>query len=383
MTTASTAARGMSSVDPSSTRGTLDIDGTRYPDGVMIPRILVCCATALSAVTPAFAAEPAAIGEIARQFDTHPLIMFGELHRGQEIHVFLQQMLRDPRFICEADDVVVEFGNSRLQALADTYVSGGDVSLSQLQTIWRETAVPLTWNSPLYAQVFETLRDINAAHLCPHPVRILLGDPPLDWSKVQTAREYEPFTDRDGHYADVVEREVLARQHRAFLIAGELHAMKRIPKDLKSEPDELSVAGIIERRHPGALFCIVSVPQPDAAKALGLGVPPSFRLVHRSALENRDFQLTDWQSKFVRKTVGGKRVWLAESDRHWPRMGEVVDGIVYLDGNHSLYSSPTIYLDPDYQCELRRRAAIIESYSGQDFLPAIDALVEEAEKTHP
>jgi hypothetical protein len=35
-------------------------------------------------------------------------------------------------------------------------------------------------------------------------------------------------------------------------------------------------------------------------------------------------------------------------------------------------------LDPGYQQELRRRAAIIKDYSGQDFMPAIDDLVRQA-----
>jgi hypothetical protein len=318
------------------------------------------------------------VAAIAKQFDKHPLIMFGELHRSIEIHAFLQQMLRDAVFICRADDIVVEFGNSRLQALADAYVSGGDVTAVQLQSVWRETSPPLTWNSPVYRQVFETVRDINSKHLCKHSLRILLGDPPLDWSKVKTAKDYEPFTDRDGSYADVVEREVLAKHHRALLIAGELHAMKQIPKDLQDSPDDTTVASLIERKHPGALFCIVSVPLPNAAKALGMGAPPSFRIVRGSPLEHVDFQLTEEDITVTQVSVAGEQVWKIEPDKGWPRMGKVVDGLVYLGGNHSLYPSPSIYQDPAYQQELRRRALIIKSYSGQDFMPGIDELVKQA-----
>jgi len=42
-----------------------------------------------------------------------------------------------------------------------------------------------------------------------------------------------------------------------------------------------------------------------------------------------------------------------------------------------LYPSPTIYLDPAYQQELRR---IFKEHSGQDFMPALDDLVKEAAK---
>ncbi len=349
-------------------------------DRSILIRFVAALAAAFLPAMSALAQSGPAIAAIAKQFDKHPLIMLGELHRSIEIHAFLQQMLRDPVFICRADDIVVEFGNSRLQAVADAYVSGGDITAVQLQSVWRETSPPLTWNSPVYRQVFETVRDINSKHLCRHALRVLLGDPPLDWSKVETAKDYEPFTDRDGSYAAVVEREVLARHHRALLIAGELHAMKQIPKDLQDSPDDVTVAQLIERKHPGALFCIVSVPLPDAAKALGMGAPPSFRTVRGSPLERADFQLVDEEIAVTQVSVAGKQVWKVEPDKGWPRMGEVVDGLVYLGGNHSLYPSPSIYLDPVYQQELRRRAVIIKSYSGQDFMPGIDELVKKAGK---
>jgi hypothetical protein len=67
-------------------------------------------------------------------------------------------------------------------------------------------------------------------------------------------------------------------------------------------------------------------------------------------------------------------------------MVDVVDGVVYLGGDvTALYPSPAIYLDPEYQRELRRRAAIIKAYSGQDFLTTIDELVKaaKAEKGTP
>jgi hypothetical protein len=323
------------------------------------------------------ASSKTVIAEIAQQFDNHPLIMIGELHRSREIHAFLQQMLRDPAFICRADDIVVEFGNSRLQHVADAYISGGNITETQLQSIWRETAVPLTWNSPLYRQFYETVRDINQKHLCAHAIRVVLGDPPLDWSKIKTAKDYEAFDDRDGSYASVVGREVLSKHHHALLVAGELHAMKKLPKDYQSEPEDPTVAQRIEHKYPGALFSIVSVPLPNAAKALNMGPAPSFRVIRGSALEQADFQLTDYASTVTLGSVNGKQVWKLEPLKHWPPMGEVVDGLLYLGGDHSLYPPPTIYLDPVYQQELRRRALIIKSYSGQDFMPGIDELVKQ------
>src|SRR5947208_663475 len=83
---------------------------------------------------------------IRKQFEEHPLIMIGELHRWEQLHAFLREMIRNPEFVCRADDIVVEFGNSRLQGLADRFAAGEKVSEAELQSLWRETSVSLTWN---------------------------------------------------------------------------------------------------------------------------------------------------------------------------------------------------------------------------------------------
>jgi hypothetical protein len=316
----------------------------------------------VSAPLPLRAASPEAIAAIARAFDTHSIVQLGELHRSLQIHGFIQQMLRDPRFICRADDVVVEFGNSRLQNLADIYATGGALSETEVASMYRETSVPLTWNTPVYRAVYDTIRDINLAHLCPHPVRLVLADAPLDWSKVKTAKDLEPFADRDTAMADTVEREVIARHHHAFLITGEFHAEKKT----EDESDGLRTAQIIERRHPGSLFSIVTVPSPQAAEALHLGPAPGFRAARGNDIEHRPFEMT-------------KEHWTAAAPARPGgfTIGEVVDGVLYVGGNTSLFPSPEIYLDAVYAKELRRRAAIVREMSGQDFVAVVDDLVKE------
>jgi hypothetical protein len=269
-------------------------------------------------------------------------------------------MIRNPEFVCRADDIVVEFGNSRLQELADSYASGGNVTDNELQSLWRETSVPLTWNSPVYRQFYETVREINQKHLCARPIRIVLADPPLDWSKIKAAKDYAQWADRDASYADVVEREVLSKHHRAFLLAGQFHVVKQTPEGDEEGP---RAAQLIERKHPGALFSIVAGP-PAVAEAMHLGPAPSFKMVRGSELENADFSM----------------IATMNPHKKWPPMRNVVDGVLSVSGQTFRYPSATIYLDPVYQRELRRRASIIKEFSGQDFMPVIDDLVREASK---
>lgn len=335
---------------------------------------------AFSTAAPIALAETA-IEAIAKQYDRHPLIMLGEWHRNAQQHVFLRDLIRDPAFVCRTDDIVIEFGNSRLQNVADAYGSGENVTEAQLQSMFRETEVPFTWNSPVYRQFYEAVRDVNEKHICPHPVRLVLGDPPIDWSRVKTLKDFEPFGDRDRSFADIVEREVLAKHHHALLIAGEPHALRKLPKADASGDGlpEPTVAQLIEREHPGVLFSIALVTTPAAAKVFKMGPPPSFKVVRGSALEHAEFGLIApaWTATPI--VVNGKHDWKLDPAKSWPRMGEVVDGVLYLGGDETrIFPPPSIYLDPAYQQALRDRAAIIKEFNGQDFTPVLDDLVKEA-----
>jgi hypothetical protein len=335
---------------------------------------------AICAAAPA-TTSGTAIAAIAKQYDKYPLIMIGEWHRNVQQHVFLRDLVGDPAFICRTDDIVVEFGNARLQEVADTYISGNDVTEAQLQSIWRETDVMFTWNAPMYQQFYETVRAVNQKHVCSHPVRIVLGDPPVDWSQIETEKDFEAFGDRDGFFAGAVEREVLAKNHHALLIAGEPHALRKMPEGEKDGLSEPTVAQLIERKHPGVLFTVALVTTQAAAQTMKMGPPLSFRVVRGSDLEQADFGpiAPAWTATPI--VVNGKHDWKLGPAKSWPRMGEVVDGVLYLGGDETrLFPSPTIYLEPAYQLQLRGRAEIIKEFNGQDFGPTLDDLVKEAEQ---
>ena len=54
-------------------------------------------------------------------------------------------------------------------------------------------------------------------------LRVLLGDPPIDWDKVHTLEELRKWLNRDAHAVDVIRREVLAKGRRALVIYGDEH----------------------------------------------------------------------------------------------------------------------------------------------------------------
>jgi hypothetical protein len=108
------------------------------------------------------------------------------------------------------------------------------VSRSQ---VWRNTTQPTgVWDGPIYEEFFRTVRAVNASLPRERQIRVLLGEPPIDWNSVRTGEDhFKWIAQRETYPADLIRREVLAKQRRALLIYGDMH-FQRKPVRLNFEP---------------------------------------------------------------------------------------------------------------------------------------------------
>ena len=119
---------------------------------------------------------------------------------------------------------------SRYAPSADSYATPVNfeepVNDADLRLVWRNTTQsPLeTWDEPVYEQFFRRVRAVNWTLPPGQRIRVLLGDPPIDWSTITTRQQVFSFLmQRDSHAASVVEQQVLARGCRALLCYGAAH----------------------------------------------------------------------------------------------------------------------------------------------------------------
>lgn len=79
----------------------------------------------------------------------------------------------------------------------------------------------------LYASLYLAVRETNLKQRGKHQIRILCGDPYIDWEKVKDREDIAPYlSNRDQWYAQVVKDEVLAKHHRGLLIMGGAHFLR-------------------------------------------------------------------------------------------------------------------------------------------------------------
>ena len=200
---------------------------------------------------PAVAAD--AVTALLEAFESHPLVALGEgQHWNEQSHAFRLSLLRDPRFADRVNDIVVEFGSSRYQDVIDRFVAGADVPYAELRQVWENTTAPNTvWDMPIYEEFFRAVRDVNLKLLPSRRLRVLLGDPPIDWAKVASKEEIlDWMAKRDTFAAEVVRREVLEKKRHALVVYGDGHLFRAAP--------EPTLVSLLEKEAPGSLYSITT-----------------------------------------------------------------------------------------------------------------------------
>ena len=187
--------------------------------------LLFACASLCLAQTDPSPKNATAV--VLQAFETHDIVMLGEIHWNKQEYEWLQSLVANPEFADRVDDIVMEFGNSLYQNSVDRYIAGEAVPIEQVQRAWHNT-LGLGDPPPIYGNLYKIVRETNMRRHDKHQMQVLCGDPYIDWDKVKTKDDIGPFLGhRDQWYAQVVKDEVLAKHHRAFLIAGSAHFLRQ------------------------------------------------------------------------------------------------------------------------------------------------------------
>jgi hypothetical protein len=189
---------------------------------------------------PAVAVDP--IAAILEAFQSHRIVALGEGPHGNEQGLaFRLALIRDPRFTTIVNDIVVESGSAPYQDAMDRFLRG-ELPDTVLRDVQENSAVATpVWDRQMYGDFFRAIRALNETRPPERRLRIVLGDPPIDWSSIKTVDDYRPILlQRDSHPAEVIRREVIAKGRRALVIYGDGHLLAR------SERPAQSLTGILE-----------------------------------------------------------------------------------------------------------------------------------------
>ncbi len=192
---------------------------------------------AFAAGVPSVAAQPPTAQEpvagvtsaIIKLFDQYRVVMLGEMHESIQEHALLNKLVEAPGFSERVNDIVVEICNSLYQDTMDRYIAGENVPVERLRLSWENVVgAPGGVAVAPYHGLYATIRSVNQKLPKDRRLRVLCGDPPIDWARVATRDDIAPFLGfRDKHYASVVRYDVLALRRKALLIMGSGHFQRR------------------------------------------------------------------------------------------------------------------------------------------------------------
>ena len=255
----------------------------------------------------------------------------------------------------------METGNALYQDQMDRFIRGEDVPEASLRRVWQNTTQPFTtFDSPISEELFRAVRAVNMSLPPDRRLRVLLGDPPVDWDRVtpQDLGEWQTgMAQRDSYPAGLVRREVLAKHRRALMIYGGMHFQrKNLDFNYQAEDQRSrSIVNLLEDSPPSTtLFTIwtntagdLQTLQPD----VNAWPRPSLAMIRGTVLGAADFTFyyRFESDRFVSR--GGILEPIPRDQWRTFRMEDQVDAIMYVGSPSEITYrslSPALCADADY-----------------------------------
>jgi len=332
-----------------------------------------------SQTPPSVQNQPAApldpIDAIIDACRSHQIVALGEAHDNEQEQSVRLTLIRDPRFARSINDIVVEFGNALYQDTIDRFVRGADVPQRELRRVWQDTTQHAVWDSPIYEEFFRAVRTVNQTLPADRQIRVLLGDPPIDWEAVHSPQDHWKWMlQRDTFPVALIEREVLQKHRHALVIYGDSHLQRRPIETNYSEstnPCFNTLISLLEQSSPKpSLFSILGPTPVDLATiqpSVKSWTSPRLALTHGTVLGETDFT-SYFRNPPDRRTIRDGA--LASIDREqWqamPLSGEF-DAILYLGPPASLTTrglSPALCADAAYMRMRESRFTVVNAQQG-------------------
>ena len=340
---------------------------------------LVLGVMALSANASAQApvrAEPKPVDPVEAIIDafaSHDIVALDEgSHRNEQAHQLRLKLIRHKSFPHRVNDIAVEFGSARSQAGMDRYIRGEDVPADQLRHAWQDTTQFGVWDVAIYEDFFRAVRELNATLPMNRQLRVLLADPPIDWSLVKTpADHFTWLRARDTHGAELIQREVLAKKRKALAIFGGRHLQrKNISANYEPLDGAETVISILHAIAPAKLFTIWTATNPEPGPLLAdmAAWPiPSLALLRGTRVGLMDFAafMPPTEARFA--IVDGKPSALPRDRFRVLPMQDQFDALLYL-GPLSTITAATLpaslCADTEYR-QMRRSRMLLVNQRGQ------------------
>lgn len=294
---------------------------------------------------------------IIQTFQDHNIIALGEGGHGLlKSHELIRQMFDDPKIQELIDIVIVEFANTDYQEVLDQYIFGEDVAINDLRQVWRESGQPGRLGElPIYFQLLKKIRKINKFLPENKKIRVLAGDPSINWKAIQTLEDWKNQIgySREKFPAELAIKYGVTQGKKILIIYSESHLTKIT--DNFFDPNYPSIISTIHQKHSGVVKTIGTI-----YSELFLADPRLKNLPINSIIDLQEDELGNVSgAHFFQGSLykDGKEVRSFEKYK----TKELFDALLYVGQFDALKRCPMPEpdFDPEYLTELNRRRKIV------------------------
>lgn len=315
--------------------------------------------------SPVTVPQPA-VNTILSAFDKYEVVAMPAAHGLKDLDDVIFSLIRNPQFPNKVNDIEIECGNSLYQPVLDRYIAGEDVPFTEVRKVWRNTTQPMCGLSGFVEQFYPLVRAINQKLPTTKRLRVLAGDPPIDWDKIKTSEEAVDIANREASIVSVMEKEVLSRHRRALMLFGTFHLM---------HGPENSAVSTYEKDYPHLTFVISELGVYDTNRPVA-STSPFALWPNPSIAPAKD----TWLGALSVSDIFPPGIWITPDCKVHisfpPKLQEqfqgpiehFIDAFLYLGPQEFRLKEPMpadIALDADYMTELRRRQSLMGFWGGQ------------------
>jgi hypothetical protein len=298
-------------------------------------------------------AQPVPLDPIAVMVDafrTHDIVAMSDAHGNEQNHAFRLKLIRDPRFVAVANDIVIEPANARYQNVVDRFVRGEAVPRNELRRAWEDTSVPTAGNNyEMVEELIDTVRAVNRSAPRDRQLRVVLGDPPIDWDTVRTRDEHQKWLGlRDSYPAALIQTEVLAKERRALVLYGHLHFQRwNLMSNYEMEDWRAqTIISLLERATPAKVFIVWSLDLTKLPADPSSWPVPSLVLIRGTTLGTADFALYHPSDRVRFSFQNGNVAQVPREQWRTMRAEEQLDAALYLGAASQMRERPSHEIPP-------------------------------------
>ena len=128
------------------------------------------------------------------------------------------------------------------QPTLDRYIRGEDVPAAELEQVWKTTTqTGGIWDSPVCAEFYAAVREVNKRLPAGAQLRVLAGDPPTGSG-----------LGRDASAFSVLQEQVLKTHGKALVIYGAGHLLRAVPDPITR------ITKMLDTGYPGQTFVVIT-----------------------------------------------------------------------------------------------------------------------------